>query len=351
MSRSVAIGPYRIGPDYPPFIVAELSGNHNRSLERALRLVEAAKTAGVHAVKLQTYTPDTITLNKKRGEFLVNEKSSPWYGKSLYELYQEAYLPQEWHLPIMRKCKELDLQVFSTPFDETAVDFLETLHVPCYKIASPEIVDLPLIQKVASLGKPVILSTGAATLAEIAEAVQTARNAGCSELILLKCTASYPAAAEDANLRTVPHMAEAFDVVVGLSDHTLGIGTPIAGVALGCCLIEKHFTLDRNEGGVDSSFSLNPEEMKSLVQECKAAYEALGTVRYGVLPSEQSVRSHRPSLYFLVDLEAGEIIRDYHIGTVRPGEGLPPKEIEKILGMQLKKDVKAGTPVSWDRFQ
>ncbi len=351
MSKSIKIGPYSVGPGHPPFIVAEMSGNHGHSLERALKLVEAAKEAGVHAIKVQTYTAETITLDIKGGEFLIADQTSLWKNRDLYELYKEAHLPWEWHLPLFKRCRELGLQVFSTPFDESAVDFLETLNVPCYKIASPEIVDHPLIRKVASLGKPVILSTAASTLAEISEAVQVARDAGCKDLILLKCTAAYPALPIDANLRTIPHLAETFDLPVGLSDHTLGTSVPVASVALGACLIEKHFTLSREGGGVDSAFSLNPVEFKSLVEDSRSAWEALGQVRYEVLSSEQQTHSHRPSLYFVDELAAGETVLSQHVQSLRPGKGLAPKEMDKVVGLQLKKNVKRGTPVSWDLFK
>ena len=340
-----------IGPEYPPFIVAEMSGNHNHSLERALNLVQAAKNAGVHAIKLQTYTPDTITLDSKDKGFMISDERSLWKGRNLYDLYQEAHLPWEWHKPIFDLCKKLGLVVFSTPFDETAVDFLEDLHTPCYKIASPEIIDLPLIHKVSSLSKPVIISTGAATLSEIAEAVEVARNAGCKDLVLLKCTAAYPALPSDANLRSIPYLAETFGTLVGLSDHTLGIGVPIASIAFGCCFIEKHFTLNREEGGVDSAFSLTPDEFKVLVKESKVAWEALGSIRFGPLEVESTTHSHRPSLYFVEELSQGQVVHAQHIRSVRPSMGLPPKEIDKVIGLQLKTHVKKGTPVSWDVFK
>ncbi|WP_042282661.1 pseudaminic acid synthase [Candidatus Protochlamydia sp. R18] len=346
----ISIGSKKIGPEHPPFIIAELSGNHNGSLERALKLVEEAAQAGAHAVKLQTYTPDTITLNVRRSEFLIEEKSSLWTGRYLYDLYQEAHMPWEWHQPIFEKCKVLGLVAFSTPFDESAVDFLEALDVPCYKIASPEIVDLPLIRKVASLGKPVLLSTGGANLEEITEAVNAARQVGCQDLILLKCTAAYPAKSIDMHLRTIFHMSENFQVLVGLSDHTLGIGASIASLAFGCCLIEKHLTLSRKEGGVDSVFSLEPEELKLLVNESKNAWEALGQIHYGPLAVEQTTHSHRPSLYFVKDLEQGEKIQLHHIRSVRPNKGLPPKEIDKIIGLTINQSIAMGTPVTWDLF-
>ncbi|MBA3722721.1 MAG: pseudaminic acid synthase [Parachlamydiaceae bacterium] len=351
MAKDITIGSFKIGPDHPPFIVAELSGNHHQSLDRAIQLVDIAKEAGVHALKLQTYTADTITLDVKGAEFLITDKDSLWKGRNLYELYQEAHTPWEWHYPIFQRCKELGMLVFSSPFDETSVDFLEELDVPCYKIASPEIVDLPLIHKVASLRKPLIISTGAATLIEIAEAVKTARNAGCEDIILLKCTASYPASPKDSNLRTIPHLAEAFDTLVGLSDHTLGIGAPLASIALGACMIEKHFTISRSGGGVDDAFSLEPDELKSLVVESERAWQALGKIQYSPLKAERVTHSHRPSLYFVEELKPGMIVQMHHIRSVRPGNGLPPKEIDRIIGLKLEHPVKKGTPVSWDLFK
>lgn len=349
--QEIQIGKISIGPAHPPFIVAELSGNHNGSLQRALTIIEMAKKAGAHAIKLQTYTPDTITLNVSREEFLIQDEQSLWNKRNLYELYQEAYTPWEWHQSIFDYCQKLEIEVFSSPFDETAVDFLETLKVPCYKIASPEIVDLDLIKKVALTGKPLILSTGGATLMEIGEAVSVAREAGCNQIILLKCTAAYPAKPHDIHLRTIPHLAESFDLLVGLSDHTLGIGVAIASVALGACLIEKHFTLSRQDGGVDSAFSMEPNELQLLVKESKKAWEALGQVRYSPLQSEKVTMSHRPSLYFIEDLPAGTIIEPYHIRTVRPGKGLLPKELPHILGLSLTHAVNKGTPVSWELFK
>lgn len=351
VAQEIKIGPYFVGPNHPPLIVAELSGNHNGSLDRALQLVDAAKKAGVHALKLQTYTADTITLDVREREFLIDDPTSLWKGRNLYELYQEAYTPWEWHQPIFDRCRELGLMVFSTPFDETAVDFLEKLNVPCYKIASLEIVDLPLIQKVAATGKPVIISTGGSTVVEIGEAVAAARKAGCKDLILLKCTSAYPTPPCDSNLRTIPHLASTFQTLVGLSDHTLSLGVPIASVALGACLIEKHFTLARADGGVDSAFSLEPQEFKMLVEESKKAWQALGGVQYAPLASEKTSISHRPSLYFVQDISAGEVIRPHHIRSVRPGCGLPPKEIDHVIGLPLQKSVKKGTPVSWEVFQ
>lgn len=349
--KEINIGSLVVGPSHPPVIVAEISGNHQHSLERVLQLIKMAKNAGVHAIKLQTYTPDTITLDIKGREFAIEDPDSLWKNRTLYELYQEAHLPWEWHRPIFDYCRQLGIEIFSTPFDETAVDFLETLQVPCYKIASPEIVDHALIRKVAQTGKPLILSTGASTLLEIGEAVVVAREAGCQQLILLKCTAAYPAQPKDIHLRTLFHLAQTFETFVGLSDHTLGIGVAIASIAFGACLIEKHFTLSRQEGGVDSAFSMEPLEFQSLVIEAKRAWEALGSIRYAPLPVERVTHSHRPSLYFIEDLPQGTIVQTQHIRTVRPGKGLAPKELSQIVGLTLRASVKKGTPVNWEIFK
>lgn len=349
--QDILIGNRHIGPNHPPMIVAELSGNHNHSLDRALKLIQIAKDCGVHAIKIQTYTPDTITLDIRKNEFLITDPKSLWYNRNLYELAKEAHLPWEWHAQIFEKCRQLNLIAFSTPFDETAVDFLETFNPPCYKIASPEIVDLDLIRKTAATKRPLIISTAAATLAEISEAVAAAKDAGCRDLILLKCTAAYPAPPEDVNLRTIPHLSQCFDTVVGLSDHTLGIGVAIASVAQGASLIEKHFTLDRAEGGVDSAFSMNPEEMRDLVIESEKAWKSLGSIRYAATPAERVTHSHRPSLYFIEDLPKGTKISSKHIRSVRPSNGLPPKELPHILGLTLKSPVTKGTAISWDLFK
>lgn len=346
--KPITIGKRSVGPNYPPYIVAELSGNHNGLLENALKLVDAAKAAGVDAVKIQTYTPDTITLDSNDERFRINNPTSPWFGRSLYDLYKEASLPWEWHAPIFKKCRDVGITAFSSPFDETAVDFLEQFDVPCYKIASPEIVDLPLIKKVAATGKPLIISTGGATLAEIQEAVEAARSGGCKELVLLKCTASYPAEPKDANLNTIPYLTEKFGVLAGLSDHSLGIGVAIASVALGGCVIEKHFTLSRSDGGVDSSFSMEPAEMASLVQETRKAWEAIGEVVIGPMPSEATTLSCRPSLWVVEDVEAGEKLQGRHLKSLRPAGGLPPKEIDQVLGKTAKAFIPKGTPLSLD---
>ena len=329
-----------------PFIIAEMSGNHNHSLERALEIVDAAADAGVDALKIQTYTADTITIDKNDGEFLIADPNSLWKGESLYSLYQKAYTPWEWHKPIFERCKEKGIIGFSTPFDFIAVDFLEDLDVPFYKIASFENVDIPLIRKVAQTGKPIIASTGMASLAELSELVETAKANGCNDLTLLKCTSSYPATPAGSNLATIPHMKALFDCTVGLSDHTLGIGVAVASIAFGAMVIEKHFTLSRADGGVDAEFSLEPQEMKQLVKEVNAAYEAIGTVHYG-LTSQESTKFRR-SLYIVEDMKDGDVITEKNMRSIRPGLGLPPKYYDILLGKKVKCDVKRGTALSWD---
>lgn len=329
-----------------PFIIAEMSGNHNHSLERALEIVDAAADAGVDALKIQTYTADTITIDKNDGEFLIADPNSLWKGESLYSLYQKAYTPWEWHKPIFERCKEKGIIGFSTPFDFTAVDFLEELNVPFYKIASFENVDIPLIRKVAQTGKPIIASTGMASLAELSELAETAKANGCNDLTLLKCTSSYPASPAGSNLATIPHMKALFDCTVGISDHTLGIGVAVASIAFGAMVIEKHFTLSRADGGVDAEFSLEPQEMKQLVKEVNAAYEAIGGVHYG-LTSQESTKFRR-SLYIVEDMKAGDVITEKNMRSIRPGLGLPPKYYDILLGKKVKCDVKRGTALSWD---
>ena len=346
--RSIEILHRKIGPNHPPFIIAEMSGNHNQSLERALAIVEAAAKAGAHAVKLQTYTADTMTLDIAEKDFFINDPDSLWNGKSLYDLYKEAYTPWEWHKPIFDRCRELGLIYLSTPFDETAVDFLEELNVPCYKIASFENADIPLIRKVAATGKPMIISTGMATIAELDETVHTAREAGCRDLILLKCTSSYPATPENTNILTIPHMAELFDCQVGLSDHTMGIGAAVASIALGATMIEKHFTLSRADGGVDSAFSMEPDEMSALVTETKMAWQALGKVSYGPIGKEIKSLTFRRSLYIAQDMGKGHILTKENLRAIRPGLGLPPKYYDMLLGKRINRDAKRGTAVSWD---
>ena len=329
-----------------PFIIAEMSGNHNHSLERALEIVDAAADAEVDALKIQTYTAETITIDKSDGEFFIADPKSLWKGESLYSLYQKAYTPWEWHKPIFDRCKEKGIIGFSTPFDFTAVDFLEDLNVPFYKIASFENVDIPLISKIAKTGKPIIASTGMASLAELSELVETAKTNGCNDLTLLKCTSSYPATPAGSNLATIPHMKALFDCTVGLSDHTLGIGVAVASIAFGAMVIEKHFTLSRAEGGVDAAFSLEPQEMKQLVKEVNAAYEAIGTVHYG-LTSQESTKFRR-SLYIVEDMKAGDVITEKNMRSIRPGLGLPPKYYDILLGKKVKCDVKRGTALTWD---
>jgi N-acetylneuraminate synthase len=348
MIRDIVIGDRKVGPSLPPLIIAEMSGNHNQSLDRALAIVDAAAHAGAHGLKLQTYTADTMTLDVDTKDFRIDDDGSLWQGKSLHDLYKEAHTPWEWHEPIMKRCRDHGMLVFSTPFDSTAVKFLESLNVPCHKIASFENTDLPLIRTVAATGKPVIISTGMAGVAELDETVRTARDAGCDDLILLKCTSTYPASAENTNLRTIPHLREMFGVQVGLSDHTMGVGASVAAVAVGATLIEKHFTLSRADGGVDSAFSLEPHELKSLVVETERAWQALGDVTYGLTTGEKKSQQFRRSLYVGRDMKAGEAFTEENLRNIRPGFGLPPKYYGTILGKRVNRDVPKGTPVTWD---
>jgi pseudaminic acid synthase len=337
-----------IGREAAPFIIAEMSGNHNQSLDRALAIVEAAAKADAHAIKLQTYTADTMTLAVSKGEFFINDEQSLWKGISLHELYKRAHTPWEWHKPILDRAHELGLIAFSTPFDDSAVDFLESLDVPCYKIASFENTDLPLIQRVSATGKPVIISTGMATVAEIDETVRASREAGCRDLILLKCTSAYPASPENINILTIPHLRELFGCEVGLSDHTMGVGVSVASVALGATVIEKHFTLARADGGVDSAFSMEPAEMAQLVIETQRAWQALGKVNYGVTAAEENSRVFRRSIYASADIPEGQPLTRDNTRIIRPGLGLPPKYLEQIIGRRVKQAIKMGTPISWD---
>ncbi|TYQ25770.1 pseudaminic acid synthase [Pseudanabaena sp. UWO310] len=346
--KAIKIQGQKIGTDYAPFIIAEMSGNHNQSLERALAIVEAAARTGAHGLKIQTYTADTMTLDINEGEFFINDPQSLWQGNSLYKLYQQAYTPWEWHKPIFDRCKELGIVGFSTPFDETAVDFLESLDVPCYKIASFENIDLPLIRKVASTGKPMIISTGMANIAELDETVRTVRDAGCEDLVLLKCTSNYPAKPAHTNILTIPHLRNLFDTQVGLSDHTMGIGVAVASVALGATVIEKHFTLSRADGGVDSSFSIEPEEMRQLVIETERAWLSLGKISYGVTESETKSLMYRRSLYIIQDIKKGDMLTSKNLKAIRPGLGLTPKYYDVLLGKIVNQDIKKGTPVSWE---
>lgn len=332
--------------DKKPFIIAEMSGNHNRSLGRALEIVEQAAWAGVDAVKIQTYTPDTITLDSKNDDFKINNPNSHWYGMYLYDLYKEAYLPWEWHKKIFERCKQLGIYCFSSPFDDSAVDFLETIDIPFYKVASFEMNDLILIEKIAKTEKPIIMSTGMATLEEIDKAVRVIRKYNNSELVLLKCTSNYPADPVDSNLLTIPHMKQLFNCEVGLSDHTLGIGTSIASIALGATIIEKHFTLSRADGGVDADFSLEPNEMKQLVKECHQAYNSLGKIKYG--PNGKEDVAGRRSLYIAEDILEGEIFTTKNVRSVRPGYGLPTEFLSIIIGRKAKTNLKKGTRVTWD---
>jgi N-acetylneuraminate synthase len=346
---SFEIAGRRVGPDAPPFVIAEMSGNHNQSLERAIAIVEAAARAGAHALKIQTYTADTMTIDVDDGAFRIADPGSLWQGKSLHRLYQEAYTPWEWHAPIFARARELGMIAFSTPFDETAVDFLESLGAPCYKIASFENTDLPLVRRVAATGKPMIVSTGMASVAELDETVRAAREAGCRDLVLLKCTSTYPATPEHTNILTIPHMRELFGCQAGLSDHTMGVGVAVASVALGATVIEKHFTLARADGGVDASFSLEPAELASLVVETARAWQSLGRVTYGP-QSEQERKSlvFRRSLYLVRDVKAGETFTRENVRAIRPGFGLAPKHLEQVLGRRASRDAVRGTPLAWD---
>jgi pseudaminic acid synthase len=342
------IGNLTIGREQRPFIIAEMSGNHNQSLEKALEIVEAAAKTGVHALKLQTYTAETMTLDVKTDDFFISDEKSLWKGRSLYELYEEAHTPWEWHSPIMKRAEELGLLCFSTPFDASSVNFLETLNVPAYKIASFENSDLPLIRKVAETGKPMIISTGIATLAELDETVRTIRESGCNDFVLLQCTSTYPATPENSNLMTIPHMKKLFDCEVGLSDHTMGIGGAVAAVAIGATVIEKHFTLNREDGGVDSAFSMEPEEMKQLVKETESAWLSLGNVKYGPTEAEISSLKFRRSLYIAQNMKAGDILTPSNLRCIRPGMGLPPKYYDLLLGRKVCRDLKKGAPMNWD---
>lgn len=347
MKNTIEISGRKIGLNYEPLIVAEMSGNHNQSLERALQIVEAAADVGAHAIKLQTYLADTLTIDKKDGDFYLNDPKSLWHGLSMYELYQQAHTPWEWHRAIFERCEALGILCFSSPFDETAVDFLEGLNCPCYKIGSTENTDINLLQKVASTGKPIIISTGMATVSELGEMVSIVRNAGCNDIVLLKCTAAYPADPMDANLATIPHMKQLLDCQIGLSDHTLGIGVAIASVALGATVIEKHFTLSRDDGGVDSAFSLEPAEFSMLVKESKNAWQARGKIHYGAVGSENSSLARR-SLYIVEDMEEGEILTKSNLRSIRPGYGLPVRNLDALLGMSVTKKIERGTRMSWD---
>lgn len=348
--KTLKIGNHQLGAGCPPLIIAELSGNHNGSLDRALELVDVAASAGAHAVKLQTYTADTMTIDLSEREFFISDPDSLWKGESLYALYQKAMTPWEWHKPIFDRCRERGVLGFSSPFDATAVDFLEELDVPCYKIASFENIDLPLIRKVSATGKPVIISTGMATIGEIDEAVTAAREAGCKDLVILKCTSSYPAPPENSNLANIPHMADMFDCHIGFSDHTLGIGVAVAAAAFGAVVIEKHFTLRRDDGGVDAAFSSEPEELAAMVTETARAAVSFGNVRYGPTEADTKSLQFRRSLYVVQDMKAGDVLSLENLRAIRPGLGLPPKYIDQLMGRKVARDVAKGTAASWDLF-
>jgi N-acetylneuraminate synthase len=346
--HSIKIGEHLVGPEHRPFVIAEMSGNHNGSLDRALEIVDAVAASGAQALKLQTYTPDTITIDHDAAEFRISDGHDLWGGENLYQLFQKAHTPYEWHKPIFERARAQGLTVFSSPFDHTAIELLESLNTPAYKIASSELVDLPLIRLAAQTGKPMIISTGMASIGDIFAAVETARAAGNDQIVLLACTASYPSPPQDSNLRRIPVLAETFRVQVGLSDHTMGIGVPVASVALGATVIEKHVTLDREDGGVDSAFSLNPQELSALVTESERAWQALGSTRIGPTDSEKEGLRFRRSLYVVADVKAGDVVTRENVRSIRPANGLPPIEIDKVLGRTFRADATKGTPLSWD---
>jgi pseudaminic acid synthase len=347
MTPFLEIGGRRIGPGEPVYVVAEMSANHNQDFDQAVKLIKAAKEAGADAIKLQTYTPDTITVRSEKEYFRIHG-GTPWDGFTLYDLYSEAYMPWEWQPKLQSIAHGVGLELFSAAFDNTAVDFLEEMDVPVHKIASFEIVDLPLIEKMGRTGKPLIISTGMATLKEIEEAVQTARKAGATQIALLKCTSSYPARPEEMNLQTVLHLAATFHVPVGLSDHTLGIAVPVAAVALGVCLVEKHFTLSRALPSPDSNFSLEPQEFKSVVEAIRTAEKALGEVHYGATDQEAKFQDYRRSLFVVKDIKKGELFTEKNVRSIRPGHGLPPKYLQDVLGKRASVDIKQGTPLTWE---
>lgn len=342
------IGDREIGPGHPPLVVAEMSGNHNQSLERAMQIVEAAAASGAHALKLQTYTADTITLDATSEDFQIRDDESLWRGQTLHELYRSAATPWEWHAPLFARCRELGLLAFSSPFDESAVDFLDDLGVPAFKIASFENNHLPLIRHTASKGKPLIISTGMATLQEIDEAVRCARGAGARDIVLLKCTSTYPASPDDSNLLAIPELRRVFGCEAGLSDHTMGVGVAIASVALGASVIEKHFTLARADGGVDSAFSMEPAEMKLLVDESLKAWQALGSATFGPTEREKASLQFRRSLFVAQPMQAGDVFTKENLRVVRPGSGLHPRHYDELLGRRIVRDAAAGTPLTWE---
>jgi pseudaminic acid synthase len=346
MTPYIILGGRRIGSGERAYIVAEMSANHNQDFEQAVRTLQAAKECGADAIKLQTYTPDTMTLPSSNEYFQIG-KGTIWEGQNLYDLYRKAYTPWEWQPKLKAVADELQIDLFSSPFDSSAVDFLARMEVPAYKVASFELIDIPLIEKVAATGKPMIMSTGMATLAEIEEAVRTARNAGATQIALLKCTSAYPAPPEEMNLRTIPHLAETFQVPTGLSDHTLGIAVPVAAVALGACIIEKHFTLSRSVPGPDSAFSLEPHEFREMVEAVRTVERAIGDVHYGVTEHEAHSRVFRRSLFVVKDIAKGEQLTEKNIRSVRPGNGLAPKHLNAVLGRRAKSDLKAELPLAW----
>lgn len=346
--QDISISGRIIGKKHAPFVIAEMSGNHNQSLEKALSIVDVAAASGAHAIKLQTYTADTLTINLDHGEFFISDPGSLWKGKSLYALYQEAYTPWEWHEALFKRATEKGLICFSTPFDETAVDFLEKLQAPAYKIASFENNHLPLLKRVARTGKPVIMSTGIATLTDLEAAVKTLRENGCEDIVLLKCTSTYPATPNNSNILTIPHMSELFRCHVGLSDHTLGVGVAVASVALGARVIEKHFTMSRAEGGVDASFSMEPAEFRMLVEETDRAFRGLGSVHYGILEAEKKSFTFKRSIYIVENMKAGEVLTEQNMRIIRPGLGMSPRFFEEMLGKRVKCDIKRGTALTLD---
>lgn len=348
MKKDINFGNIIIGNDHKPFIIAEMSGNHNQSLKKALEIIDIAASTGAHAIKLQTYTADTLTIKSTSKDFIIKDKKSLWKDRNLYELYEEAHTPWEWHKALFERAEELGILCFSTPFDETSVDFLEDLGVPGYKIASFENNHLPLLKKIAQTGKPVIMSTGISTLSDITIAVKTLKENGCKDIVLLKCTSTYPATPENTNISTIPHMAELFDCHVGLSDHTLGTGVAVASVALGARVIEKHFTIDRSQGGVDADFSLEPSEFKLLVEETERAFQSLGQVTYGITDAEMNSKKFKRSIYVVKDMEEGENFTKDNIRIIRPGLGVAPKYFEVFLGKKINRSVKKGTALSFD---
>lgn len=350
MMKDIKIDHITIGDSHKPFVIAEMSGNHNQSIERALKIVNAAADAGAHAIKLQTYTPETMTINAKGGLFDINDEDSLWKGRNLFDLYKEAHTPWEWHEPIFSEAKKRGLVVFSTPFDESAVDFLESMNVSAYKVASFENTDWPLLEKIARTKKPVIMSTGLANLADLDEAVRVLRKNGCIDLVMLKCTSTYPATPENTNILTIPHMRQMFNCHIGLSDHTMGIGAAIASVALGARVIEKHFTISRADGGVDSTFSIEPHELENLVIESERAFLSLGKVHYGILEAETKSLRFKRSLYVVKDIEEGEKFTVENLRVIRPGDGMQPKYYNTILGKTSAKKISAGTPLSWENL-